>query len=243
MVQHWPILIIDAFIFFKFLDYRISNNIIGVEWSIPIEVFWYLLLPLIILLMKGWNGAILMLTSALGVYILSEAFVHKIFVNAGSNSILALYWSPLPYFLSFVLGITAYKLRLTSIKWLEISNTILSLCAISIFIYCYKSRFILKIFDTEFIFVSIVTFLLILVGSKSNIIFNIIFCNKIILYIGAISYGIYLSHMPIYMLVKRINSPVLENSTIIFIIVLVLALVVSTVTHYLIEKRFSLAQN
>ncbi len=34
--------------FVSYFDYRIANSVLGVEWSIPIEVFWYVCLPALI---------------------------------------------------------------------------------------------------------------------------------------------------------------------------------------------------
>lgn len=229
--------------FLSFLDYRIANNIIGVEWSIPIEVFWYFFLPLMVIFSRSWNALVLMLASSLTIYVLGEAFATKIFSNAGSNALLALNWSPLPYFFSFTLGIAAYRLRLTNVNWGTISSTILGLSVMAILMYCYRPAFILRIFNTEFIFISLIAFLLILVGSKGNRIFNFIFCNRLISFLGVISYGIYLCHMPIFNLLNKLEISLFQNPVIIFLVVTFLAALASALTYFLIERPCSYLGN
>ena len=38
--------LIMHFSFLSFLDYRVTNTLIGVEWMIPIQMFYYLLIPI-----------------------------------------------------------------------------------------------------------------------------------------------------------------------------------------------------
>ena len=65
----------------SYLDYRIANSLLGVEWTIPIEVFWYVCLPFVIrfgetvLKTIGVILALLILTEIMS-HIAREAFRH-----------------------------------------------------------------------------------------------------------------------------------------------------------------------
>ena len=61
-----------------------------------------------------------------------------------------------------------------------------------------------KIFFDDFIFISLVTFAAILCGSDRSRFFRTIFVNRVSLFIGLISYGTYLCHMPLMPLVKGV---------------------------------------
>ncbi len=59
------------FAFVSFLDYRIANSLIGVEWTIPVEVFWYIFLPFLLPFAQGIWRLILMCFGFLLVAVLS----------------------------------------------------------------------------------------------------------------------------------------------------------------------------
>lgn len=71
--------------------------------------------------------------------------------------------------------------------------------------------FMLAIFslnpESEFtyLFFSILTFVLILCGSDSSQFFRWLFANKIVMFLGMISYGIYLCHVPLLVILERLN--------------------------------------
>lgn len=106
-------------LFINWLDYRITNSILGVEWSIPIEVFWYFLVPLVLIACKSNRKNLGVLFISLLIYVLSTKFPSVLPVEE-ANSALTMRWSPIPYILSYALGLTAYRFR----KYCNHSNSI-----------------------------------------------------------------------------------------------------------------------
>ena len=63
-----------------------------------------------------------------------------------------------------------------------------------------------------------------------------LFANKPILFLGGISYGVYLSHVPLIALFGKLEMPFMGNPMLKFLFVGICATAVSTVTYYLIER-------
>lgn len=196
--------------FLSFTDYRIANSILGVEWSIPIEVFWYFLIPLLVIRTRASLAVILLAAST---------FYLILKTHAEGSGALALHWSPLPYLASYCFGVLAYKLRKHP-SGLAGDMAIISAVALLI-LYAAKPHW----FVDELLFISAITFAVILFGSERSVLTNAMLNNKPAIFLGTISYGIYLSHMPIIQL--------LGTS---FAATALLAIAVSTLTLYLIER-------
>lgn len=89
-----------------------------------------------------------------------------------------------------------------------------------------------SVFADEFVFISALTFVLILFGSQKSVLFRVLFTSRPVVYLGAISYGVYLCHVSLIGLV----APYASNLTQQFLLLAAAATAVSTVTYYLIEK-------
>jgi len=223
--------------FLSFLDYRVTNSIIGVEWSISIEVFWYFALPLLLIGGSTKVKNLWVLFISFLVYLLSVKFPHVLPVD-GENSALAMHWSPIPYVLAYALGITAYRFRNICRHSNAVGNCVLALSVVLIGVYVWHPRIITKLFYDEFIFVSVVTTALILFGTNKSFLFRFIFNNSAVQFLGVVSYGIYLCHLPLLSLIARIDEPKLNNLTLRFVLVSILAVLISALTYYLFEQRF-----
>ena len=223
--------------FLSFLDYRITNSIVGVEWSISIEVFWYFAVPL---LLSGGGDKIktlCILFISFLVYLLSVQFPHVLPID-GENAALAMHWSPTPYLLAYALGITAYRFRNICRHSNAVGNCVIALSVALVGVYVSHPRIILKIFYDEFIFVSLVTTGLIMFGTNKSFIFRFIFTNSAAQFLGVVSYGVYLCHLPLLSLIARLDEPILNNLTLLFILLSTLSVFVSTLTYYLFEQKF-----
>lgn len=226
-------------IFLLFIDYRVANSIIGVEWSISVEVFWYFALPLLLIGGSSKEKSLLVLLAALIIYLLAVNFSYILPVDR-QNAELAMHWSPIPYVLAYALGIAAYRYRSICIHSNTVGNCILILAITLIGVYICLPSVITKTFYDEFIFVCLVTTLLLLFGTNKSLLFRLTFNNSAVQFIGVLSYGIYLCHIPLLGLIQRLEYPMLNNQTLLFILVLTLSVIVSTLTYFLIEKRFVL---
>ena len=97
--------------FLSAFDGSIAASIVGVEWSLAIEVFYYLVIPgmVAIMLTRPAVGALLLVT---GVLIWELLPITLRYFGATQQSDLQIWlFSPLPWMFSFVLGILAFQYR------------------------------------------------------------------------------------------------------------------------------------
>lgn len=104
--------------FLSFLNYRITNSILGVEWSISIEVFWYFLIPALVF--AGRSRIVLLVSILASFFIYKYSIEHPEFIERpefkllqvrSQDAALAMHWNPVPYAFAYCLGVAAYKLR------------------------------------------------------------------------------------------------------------------------------------
>jgi peptidoglycan/LPS O-acetylase OafA/YrhL len=222
--------------FLSFLDYRITNSIIGVEWSISIEVFWYFVLPLLLIGCGNKFKTLLLLFISFPIYLLSVTFPHVLPVE-GENVGLAMHWSPIPYILSYALGIAAFRFRNICKHSNGVGNFVLTMSVVLVGVYVWHPTVVIRLFYDEFIFVSVLTTALILFGTNKSLLFRLFFNNSAVQFLGVLSYGIYLCHMPLLSLIARIDVPIISNLTLRFVLVSMLSVLISSLTFYLFEQR------
>ncbi|EUB95194.1 acyltransferase 3 [Rhizobium sp. CF080] len=223
--------------FLSFLDFRIASTIIGVEWSIPIEVFWYLAVPLMLKL----SGSTKQLSALIAISLIAHMISARapvLFPSIGANAPLAIQWSPFPYALCYALGIAVYRAR-TYIRHSDaIGNLAFLISAALVVAYVCAPRVFARIFFDELVFTSLLTAVLLLLGSAKSRMFTLVFGNRLAQFLGIVSYGLYLAHMPLLDLLTRYGGVWMQNPTLKFLLVSLCATVVSAMTYYGFEKRF-----
>ncbi|CUJ98103.1 acyltransferase [Shimia thalassica] len=90
----------------SYLDYRVANSVLGVEWSIPIEVFWYVALPSMLFLSKSLKGAVAAMF-ALAFLTATFSYASKKFLGTS----LPIKWTPISQGHLFFLGAWAFFFR------------------------------------------------------------------------------------------------------------------------------------
>ncbi|MDR6815203.1 peptidoglycan/LPS O-acetylase OafA/YrhL [Neorhizobium sp. 2083] len=223
--------------FLSFLDFQIANTIIGVEWSIPIEVFWYLAVPFMMRLSRGTKQLAALIAVSLIVHIIS-ARAATLFPFLGENAPLAMQWSPVPYALCYALGIVVYRVRPYIRHSDAIGNLAFVISAILLLAYMCAPRVFAKIFFDELVFTSLVTTVLLLFGSSKSRMFTLVFGNRVAQFLGIVSYGLYLAHMPLLELLTRYDGFWIQNPTSKFLLVSLCGTVVSAITYHAFEQRF-----
>lgn len=176
------------------------------------------------------------LVISLIIYIFSTKFLTYLPVDA-ANVELAMYWSPIPYVLAYALGVTAYRFRKYCNHSNSIGNLVVVLSIALIGMYVGHPELVTKIFYDQFVFTSLITTILILFGTNKSYFFSLIFGNSITQFVGVISYGIYLCHLPLLSLISRYDLSSFESSLVRFILVAGSAILISTLTYYLFELR------
>lgn len=207
-------------------DDAIAASIIGVEWTIPVEVFWYILLPIIA---RPHDGVVKVATVILLLVIVSY-FSRKLFgpdyLNWGSR------FTPLKYGLYFYLGYLAGSLRGRAIFLGAMEPWICGLCVVLWLWLMMNYRP-----DNDSMF-ALVTAALIVCVHPSNWVARILTTRPMII-IGSVSYSIYLIHMTIIYIMDAasVNDHISRLSQ--FGIVILVTLALSILSYRYVEVPFN----
>ncbi len=210
----------------SFLDYKIANSILGVEWSIPIEVFWYIFMPALIVFgstLKNTLRAIALIYILTGIL----AFISKKWVGTS----LPINWMPVKYGHLFFLGVLAFHMRprfeqLKSIQpklWIWFA---LILYALSM-TYNFGARGDAMGLTT--------TLIVIFLTADRMPLLTKFLTLKPMLFLGSISYSLYLWHYIVLSVLKTYDFTTASN-LFNFIIVYGITVALSAVTYLVIEK-------
>lgn len=125
-----------------------------------------------------------------------------------AHDFLALHYSPVPYVLSFALGVTAYRLR----EWYGEQLSVLGESAIAVAlalvaVFVIKPGLITYFFHDEMIFVSAITFILLATLSPDGNFCRRLFLGQSVQVIGVLSFGMYLAHWPVILLSPKLGIP------------------------------------
>lgn len=222
--------------FLSFLDYRIANSIIGVEWTLPLEVFWYFLVPLMLFWTRSVvsRGKAIRLISlglvALLIYSLSVVVGRSLEIE---NLDLALSWSPIPYVFCYALGVIAFRLRSQIQSSVAFANgALMASAVIVLFGLLQPNIFMGGVFTTSILTAAIIVF-----GTNKSGVFRVIFGTPPVQFIGVVSFGIYLSHFPVLRLIERIDSADALSPIFVFTLTTIFSILVSALTYFSFELR------
>lgn len=208
----------------SWLDVEIANSILQVEWSIPVEVFWYLLIPLLFAVARrsGWHlAAVLAFTFA------SYGIAERVSDAAGFSR-LALHWSPFRYAFLFALGVAAFMIRdrrPSMPAWASDAAVLFAALLIG-------AHLVRPMMEPLFV-AGIATAAIVAFARGSSLTVKTLFLSPPALWIGAISYSLYLAHMPIF----RFLRTMMDNGTpLLFMVGTSLALAVAFASYVLVER-------
>lgn len=220
--------------FLSFLDRSFSNSVLSVEWTLPVEVFWYFVLPLFIASGRSWKHllAYFVLTYAIG-DATKALLQHSEQVNPN--------WLPTRYGFYFILGIMAHKYRDEMMeKWAK-RNNYLVLAGVILFIL----NVVFSVGNTPR-FLAVATFLFVCGYNGQFAGIKTFMEGRIMLFLGSISYAIYLVHSPIIYVLKTYHLSTAQSLHG-FALVFVLTIILSTlITRYLeapIQKAYKRLKN
>lgn len=210
----------------SYLDYRVANSLIGVEWTIPIEVFWYISLPFLISFGKtipktiGAMFVLLVLTGILTYF--SKALL-------GTSKPIS--WSPIAYGHLFFLGVLSYHLRerftLAAPKFimLPIMGAVAAFCMALAFDSGARST----------VFPLCTAVLIIYVTPARARWLTQLLTTRAMIFLGSISYSMYLIHILVLHVLR--DLAMLPASHIgKFLVVYSITVALSTMTYLLVEK-------
>ncbi|WP_299191069.1 acyltransferase [uncultured Litoreibacter sp.] len=204
--------------FMSFWDYKIANSLIGVEWTIPVEVFWYVILPWVIARAVGVRKAVIFMVG------LAALAFATILIGAQLGPSLISEWFPTTYGPYFLLGVLTYKLR-SSTQMIG-RETMAFWGGVAIFLFACVAAPVMT-----GAWVGVAT-ALIIVGHRSSGGVSILTTTPL-LFAGSISYSIYLWHA---LVVRYFALPESFPGYLEFLVVFGVTLVLSVPTYLLVEK-------
>lgn len=217
-------------------DFRIATTIIGVEWTLPIEVTWYLVLPFLFNHLKSAVALAGAALAAVGTLVLIP-FIRAALPLPSEEALLAIHWSPLPYALSFVAGIAAYRFR----EWGPPSRLAAGAAAVAapVSIAIWGASHGSESATANYLFFTLLAFALVRWGSGGSRVCAMIFCNPAVLLAGTLSYGLYLSHMPVLKAIQACGFDTQRPSAEMFVAVVAISLGVSWLLYVFFEVPMS----
>ncbi len=196
-------------------------------WSLSVEMFFYALAPFLFIIAKRQRWFILI---AAAVWLTSQ-FIHLKYapqINPLSGS--GIYFNPLIHLNQFMIGIVGgilwlkYRERFNN-RWL--APAVFALILMLILIRPESIGFTVGLIAPLFMLLIVC-----IATSKYNWL-----GNKGLVYLGEISFGIYIYQLPVFRLMGKINAQTLHwNEYVMFYLMLATLLLVAAVSHRYLEQ-------
>lgn len=209
------------FFYLGYLDEEYANSIIGVEWTLNIEVFYYILFGYLISI-NFINKNIINIPIFLFIFILLTYIpIASIF----HVSDLFVHWAPFNYGYMFLLGGLSYIVKY---KYLTNINHFYS--NFSYLFYISTLIFIIVIYNKvseqtigQLVAISTAIFICF---AKDNSKLSILFTNKAFLFLGSISYSFYLIHIIVLTIIGNYSQfSVIEQFTLSFFLTVLISFI------------------
>jgi peptidoglycan/LPS O-acetylase OafA/YrhL len=216
---------LSHFLYLGALNPEYANSIIGVEWTLNIEAFMYFIFFGIALLSVRvftfkFTLLLFIFTACIHVFgiLLSSNFFNLKIIDG-----ISFHYSPIKWVCLFFLGGLAYHLRYK----LMAHNLTRLVLLMSLIIYIIAITLPINAVVLTWVF-SLIAFILI-IGVKDNNNHAFILNNKIIVFLGSISFSFYLIHI---LVINYVGN----NGFVDFILSLALTLIISFVWYLVFEK-------
>ena len=221
-LEFWNL--VTHLVFLEFLVPKYSNSILSVEWSIPVEMFWYCLFLRVLALMRRFGSGKVVLIALLGSWFISLLGA----LYAGPDLARALHWNPVSYGFCFALGAYGFEFRERGSKW-RFGNLYATILIAAVLLQNFLSRVAVP----EVILISTATYFLLTNLSDDSRVTSRILCSKIILRVGVLSYGIYLSHVLVMGWIQLVLGP--QTSIVLFVMTLLCSISISHFLYIVVE--------
>lgn len=230
--------LIAHLLYISYIKESFANTILSVEWTLAIEVFFYIVFGVIIASLKKFDTIKETFFLVVLFFFIS---IFGLFISKYLNSSLLYQWMPFKYGYMFLLGGLAYHLRekLTAkleFKKLNFYSNITILFAIASFLFFLTMTKIPNIGVINELFFALWTFILILFIQDSAK-FSKVLTNKVIVSIGSISFSMYLLHMLIIKSSFLQIDSLVQKSSLNFLYLLCVTILLSTLYYWVFEVK------
>ncbi|MDA9260662.1 acyltransferase [Puniceicoccaceae bacterium] len=226
----------DLFMHLTFLNafnHEYANSILGVEWTIPLEMLAYAFLPILYYKTKKQSWKVGLLITVILYIVCKQKSLHEAILPEG-QMFFKQSFSLWKYFFAFYAGSLAFNRisangtgRLTEKQSTNLSYALIAILPIFAVFFPTSENLIVTLWVVGIIYT--------LLGSTKGP--RRLFENRLILHIGKISFSVYLLHMLIY----HLTMPFLEtrlSPIIAFLVFLTIVVSVATLSYQLIEAPF-----
>ena len=202
-------------------DARVANSLIGVEWSIPIEVFWYAVLPMVLPIVATPRHRLLIVIAFLALAGLTKAAEHAVLPAHAAHFL------PLSYGAYFYLGALAETWRRQAPDLPDQKRRTVYYASVGLFIVALCTDTGL---NAAFFGLATVGIIATRTGTARGFL-----ALPPLIFLGSISYSIYLVH-PLILSFLRTQTDLTSGSALAFFaITLGLTTIISMITYALIE--------
>lgn len=201
-------------------------------WSLSIEWQWYLILPAIIYFLHRFISQKNISVATISIAIV---FIGIAFYFSNKNPDKSYYFLSSRIF-EFMIGSSLATLNLSRISFKRNTSLTLGGGSLVALTYCAtKNNIVIGYPDCHALIVSLATALLILIGASKNTISSSILSSPPLVFIGTISYSLYLWHWPIFSTARYLGFT--EN--LYFLLVCYsLTFITAYLSYILIEKPY-----
>ena len=218
----YNMLLVQSWIFNRSLSYNSS------AWYLSVLAFLLLLFPALLQFRKNKYFAYFVLIINLYVYY----FFNYLFkLNSNSGTVLEfIKYNPLMYISTFTLGMLLYD-KIKNIKKRNIYSFFTIIYIIFLLFAPYNKFLPYNSTVISLSFIPLIVFLYL-----DNGFFSKFLGNKVFIYLGSISYSIYILHRPLYILFEKFIGEIRTHAD--FAIYFLIVFFVSNLTKYFIENKF-----
>lgn len=211
-----------------------SLSLVGGGWSIGLEFVFYFSFPLIMIFTIKHRFFLWLFLTISVIFLIFFAFNLETFPLTSISKKWNFYVNPMNHLAFFISGVVTFfymgkKVSFLVNKWILLGFTLISIISVNLFYTNHYFYFCGKFERLYFSLFAFILFYNVLYGWGSRI-----FSSKVFLFLGEISYSIYLLHIVIYSVVKRFTyNPSLQMACSICIV-----MVIATLSHFFVEKPF-----
>jgi len=227
-IKIWIINIFALQSFFpNYEDYFINAP----SWSISDEFFFYLCFPLIFPLILKFKNIGLIIIVSLVILLFSIYSFYPFFSEK-----FVFYINPISRLLDFSLGIYLFTLfnKFRNLKYNFVKSSLIELLAILTFLFFFLPHNLFPRMYRFSIYYWIPMFMIIFTFSIFKGIISNVLNNRLLVYLGEISFSFYLIHLSIIGIVLPICSNM--NPFLIILILLMICILLSTILYEFFEK-------